>query len=198
MTKRNRPTTQKKHEASEPASDQSEQGVTHQPTCKTHTKAIRLDELGDEQLRIYAENCQLVNLMENDVPTKEAIKRLGISRTERTARNLFKRFKEGGFPALLDRRWGREFEAKVFTFEVQKVTLAWYFARPAAGPRAIWKKVCEECKKREIKGPCESSVKKYLARLDESLKLARDGKVGIREWEKQASPVIRYDEHNLR
>jgi putative transposase len=193
MAKRNRPITQKKHETDPPALDQTGREISHQQTGKTPTKAIRLDELGDKQIQIYAENCQLANLMKNDVPAREAIKRLGISRTERTARNLFKRFKEGGFPALLDKRWGREFEAKVFTFEVQKVTLAWYFARPAAGPRAIWKKVCEECKKREIKGPCESSVKKYLARLDESLKLARDGKVGIREWEKQASSVIRYE-----
>lgn len=193
MTKRNRPTTQKKRKAKSPAPDQTGQEVTHQPTGKTHIKTIRLDELSDEQLRIYAENCWLVNLMDNDVPTKEAIKRLGISRTERTARNLFKRYKEGGLPALLDRRWGREFEAKVFTFEVQKITLAWYFAREAAGPRAIWKKVCEECRERKIAEPCESSVKKYLARLDESLKLARNGKVGIREWDKQARPVTRYE-----
>jgi putative transposase len=193
MTKRNRPATKKKRKAKSPSSDQTGQEVIQLPSGKTYTKAIRLDELTDEQLRIYAENCWLVNLMENDVRAREAIKRLGISRTERTARNLYKRFKEGGFSALLDKRWGREFEAKVFTFEVQKITLAWYFARSAAGPRAIWKKVCEECRERKIAEPCESSIKKYLARLDESLKLARHGKVGMREWDKQARPVIRYE-----
>jgi putative transposase len=193
MTRRNRPKTKKKREAKSLASDQTEQEVIHQPNDKTRAKAIRLDELGDKQLQIYAENCGLVNLMDRDVRAREAIKRLGISRTERTARNLYKRFKEGGFPALLDKRWGREYEAKVFTFEVKKITLAWYFAREAAGPRAIWKKVCEECRERKIAEPCESSVKKYLAHLDESLKLARNGKVGIREWDKQARPVTRYE-----
>jgi putative transposase len=153
----------------------------------------RLDELSEEQLKIYAENCWLISLIKNDVTIKEAIRRVGAKRSERSARDLLRRFDQCGFNGLLDKRWFRSIETRVFTREVENITLSWYFARPAAGPRAIWKKVCEVCRERGLAEPCETSVKNYIEGLDESLKLFREGKIGIRKWEQAAKPVVRYE-----
>jgi putative transposase len=134
-----------------------------------------------------------VNLIKNGVKAKDAIRRLGLNITERTARNLVHRKEKYGAAGLLDKRWGREPEARVFTTEVRKLTLGWYFARPAAGYRAIWKMVCKECRQRKLVAPCETTVKEYLANLEPALKLFRAGKAGIREWERTGEPVVRYE-----
>jgi putative transposase len=160
---------------------------------ETHQRDCRLDELSDEQLRIYAENCWLISLMKNGVPAKEAIQRVGAKRSERSARHLLGRFEQHGFSGLLDKRWFRSTEPRVFTSEVQGITLAWYFARSAAGPRAIWNQVCKVCREHRLKEPCETSVKNFLENLDESLKLFRVGKIGRRKWDQEAKPVIRYE-----
>jgi hypothetical protein len=131
--------------------------------------------------------------MQTGVPAKEAIRRVGSGRSERSARRLLERFKRRGHEGLLDKRWFRKTQLRVFTREVKEIALSWYFARPAAGPRAIWKKTCEECRDRGIKEPCETSVKTFLENLDESLKLFRKGQPGIREWEQDAKPVIRFE-----
>jgi len=172
--------------------DQLEGGtIIEKAKSSARLKQIRLDELNDDQLEVYAENCLLVALMSHDLPAEEAVRRLGFTRTPRTARNLYRKYKQDGFKGLIDRRWLRETEATVFTTDVKLRTLYWFFSRPAAGPRAIWKKVCEECE--EGKEPSETVVKTYLSNLDEGLKLFRLGKVGIRKWEQTACPVIRYE-----
>lgn len=167
--------------------------ITAPSEIKSHLKDLRLDELNEEQLKIYGERCWLVALMSHDVLANEAIRRLNLSYTPHTARNIYRRFEKKGFEGLIDKRWLRQTKATVFTSEVKLITLFWYFSRPAAGYRAIWKKVCEDCRSRELKEPCETSVKDYLANLDEGLKLFRLGKVGIRKWEQTACPVIRYE-----
>jgi putative transposase len=153
----------------------------------------RLDELSEDHLKAYAENCWLVRLMQSDVPAKEAIRRVGSGRSERSARRLLERFERRGVVGLLDKRWFRKTGLRVFTREVREIALSWYFARPAAGPRAVWKETCKECHSRGIKAPCETTVKTFLENLDEGLKLFRKGKSGIREWEQEAKPVIRYE-----
>lgn len=163
------------------------------PTQKIVQKDHRLDELSEDHLKAYAENCWLIRLMEAGVPAKEAIRRVGSGRSERSARRLLERFKRRGHEGLLDKRWFRKTGLRVFTREVRGIALSWYFARPAAGPRAIWKETCKECRSRGIKEPCETTVKTFLENLDESLKLFRKGKSGVREWEQDARPVTRYE-----
>ena len=160
---------------------------------KEAKKKKSLDELKDSQLKIYSENCFLVRLMETGYSAEKAVKHLGISRTPRTARNLFSSYQEHGLKGLMDKRWFREVKATIFTENVKRLTLIWFFARPAAGHRAIWKKVCEECKGLKVKEPSETSVKQYLISLPESLKAFRKGKAGIKEWEQHGRPVIRYE-----
>jgi putative transposase len=162
-----------------------------------HGKAVasskRLEELNESQLDTFTDRGTLVNFIRHGVPVKEAIKRVGLDCTERTARNLVQRHEELGAVGLIDKRWSRVPEAYVFTPEVMKLTLGWYFARPAAGYRAIWKKVCKECRRLRLTEPCETTVKNFLSNLEPALKLFRQGKLGIREWEQTGKPVVRYD-----
>jgi putative transposase len=176
-----------------PPSDKEVEGPTSAAEEPPQQRDFRLDELNEEQLKIYAENSQLVSLMKNGVRAGEAIRRVGAKRSERSARHLFRRFERHGFSGLLDKRWFRSIEPRVFTPEVQGITLAWYFARSAAGPRAIWNQVCKVCRERGLKEPCETSVKNFLENLDESLKVIRGGKLGLRKLDQEAKPVIRFE-----
>jgi putative transposase len=160
---------------------------------KTPVPPKRLEELDDVQLKMFTDRNMLVNLINEGIPVKEAIRRVGLDCTDRTARNLVRRKKEHGAAGLMDRRWSRVPEAHVFTPEVRKLTLGWYFARPAAGYRAIWKKVCEECRRLKLAEPSETTIKDYLSALEPALKLFRAGKAGIREWEQTGKPVVRYE-----
>ncbi len=69
----------------------------------------------------------------------------------------------------------------------------WWAARPAAGPTAVASQVVKECVRLNIKPPSESSVKQYIAKIPEYLKLFRAGKKGIREWEQTQCPVVRVE-----
>jgi putative transposase len=131
--------------------------------------------------------------MENDLSATKALSHLGLSWTRRTANNTYRRFKQQGFKGLIDKRWLRQPATRVFTDEVKALTLYWFCFRSAAGPVAIWEKVLEICKERGIAAPCQTTVKEFLAHLPEGLKLFRQGKPGIREWEQTARPVIRYE-----
>jgi len=160
---------------------------------KSVSSSKRLEELNESQLKTFTDRNALVNFIQQGVPASEAIRRLGLDCTERTARNLVRRKEELGAIGLIDKRWSREPEAYIFTPEVQKLTLGWYFARPAAGYRAIWKKVCKECRQLKLTEPCETTIKNYLSNLEPALKLFREGKPGIRKWDQTGKPVIRYE-----
>jgi putative transposase len=184
------PTTQKK--AKTETSLRSKKRKRGKPSNAT-TPVKRLEELDDEQLKIFADRNTLVNLIQQGVKVKEAIRRVGLKCTEKTARNLVRRKSEKGTAGLIDRRWSREPEAYIFTPEVKAITLSCYLARPAAGHRAIWKMACKECRRLNLKEPCETTVKDFLSNLEPAFKLFRKGKLGKREWQQTGMPVVRYE-----
>lgn len=153
----------------------------------------RIDELTEEQLEIFAQNCRLVSLIENNVPVREALQRLGINRSERSVRDLMQRYKKQGRRGLFDQRWFRQTEAAILTPLVKKLAMAVYFKYPAAGPRAVSKELCKLCRERGLNEPSESTVYKFLASLPEAFKMFRLGAVGVRKWEQTAAPVVRYE-----
>lgn len=163
--------------------------------CKQDDSSGRrhLDELNDKQLEIFAQNCWLVSLIENKVPIREALQRLGIKRSERSVRDLMRRYREHGRSGLFDQRWFRRTNAVVLTPEIKKLTLGLYFEFPAAGPRAIWKELCKVCRARGVNQPSESAICKFLSSLPEAFKMFRRGKAGVRQWEQKAAPVVRYE-----
>jgi hypothetical protein len=87
----------------------------------------RVDELNDKQLEIFAQNCWLVSLIENKVPVREALQRLGITRSDRSVRDLMRRYRLHGRSGLFDQRWFRHTESGILTPEVKKLTLGLFF-----------------------------------------------------------------------
>lgn len=162
-------------------------------TSKLDKKLLELDELNEGKIEIFAENWRLICLIEQGVSIKDAKKRASINRSDRSIREMVKRYKKFGQKGLLDKRWFRNNKSLVLTPEVKNIILAAYYTYSAAGPRLVWRVTSDECRSRELPEPSESSVKKYLASLPEAFKMFRDGKQGIRRWEQTAAPVIRFE-----
>ena len=155
----------------------------------------RVDQMGLAQQERLSKNYMLVCLINAGTPTREAITRAGLSITESAARKLYKRFERSGISGILDRRFGREKKRKqlVLTTNIKKRILAWFFARPAAGPKAIWKEITKECLENNERVPGYDCVKKYIRSLPEAYELFRKGKIGVHDWERSFRPVIRFN-----
>ncbi len=92
---------------------------------------------------------------------------------------------------MLDGRFSNENQNKKLIFSVEKIILSWWYSRPAAGAKEIWRKVVEECKEKNIPAPSYESVQKLLKNQSEGNKLARSGKIKV--WDKQGKPVVRFN-----
>jgi transposase InsO family protein len=154
---------------------------------------LPVDEMSDKQHELLCKNYLMICLIRNGVPVGEVIKRSGREITESAAGKLLRRFEQHGIRGLVDQRFSNKSKKKVFTNDLKKRVLAWWFARPAAGPRAIWKELAKECKERGVKVPGYDTVKKYLKSLPETYKLFRQGKVGLHAWERNLIPVVRFN-----
>lgn len=158
----------------------------------------RADELSPEQLEEYGMKYRLICLIISGRSPRQALEYLKPeyellqNRTERWAQKLFKQYQNRGPEALIDHRRNREREAPVMTGEVKRLILAWFFGRPAAGYKLIWKLVTIECNKRgDLQPPSYSAVKKYLRSLPKYLHLVREGRIEL--WDKKGIPVVRFN-----
>src|ERR1044071_1809048 len=180
-------------------SDPSLQSHQDQQLIQTKKKCARktLDDFGwlkGKRLEIFSLRYQLVCLLDNGVPVKEAIDRLNLILTQSAARKLYRRYREHGLQALVDGRWMIEHENSVLTEEVKHRLLQWYFARPAAGYSAIHSLLERDCAERGWRTPSYESVKKFFGSLPTHYKQLRAGKLGIKEWKKQSRPVVRHED----
>lgn len=166
---------------------------------ETTTRAVpRADELSAKQLEDYGMKYRLICLIIGGRSPRQALEHLKPEyktlqgRTERWAQNLYRQYQNRGLEALTDHRRSRVHEAPVMTGEVKRLVLAWFFGRPSAGYRLIWKLVTIECCKREgIQPPSYSAVKKYLRSLPKYLNLVREGRIEL--WDKKGAPVVRFN-----
>jgi putative transposase len=164
---------------------------------KSQQKKKRDDELSDKHIEIVSERSLLMSLMNSGFSAKAALAKVPLKQPMSISalQKLRTRFKKEGAAALKDGRWSRETEVTVMTSEIKKL-IHYYFLEIAGGPRAISKEVnsaivrIEEKEKRKIKPPSYSSVKHYIAGWEEAIKLLKKGQAGIREWDKQGSPVM--------
>jgi putative transposase len=163
-------------------------------TVQKDREVPRCDTLTDRQLEAFGRNYRLVCLIESGLTTRVALNRLveeyrGLNFSKRWAERIYKRYKEQGAAGLLDHRYQRKTDVLIFTKEVKDITLALWYARPAAGPKAIWKKVVEHCSEKNLATPGYDVIKKFLKAMPEHDKLVRAGKIKV--WDKQARPVVR-------
>lgn len=174
-------------------------GITGQvvETVDNSTEEVpRADELTTEQLEEFARNYRLVCLLKSGRSVREALQRLtqefkSVPRTERWVWKVYARYQKEGAKGLLDGRRSNKNSATVLTDEVKQIVRAWWYARPAAGPKAIWQQVKNECREREIRSPKYDSVKKFIKSFSAHDKLVRAGK--IETWDKQFRPVARFN-----
>lgn len=155
----------------------------------------RADEITGKQLEEFGVKFRLICLVCSGRSLREALGHLRSEhpilgeRTQRWAQKLVKNYKKHGPSALMDYRRSRLHEARVLTSDVKKISLCWFFARPAAGYSLITKAVAIECNRRAIPAPSYSAIKKYLRSLPKYLHLIRKG--GIEAWDKEGKPVVR-------
>ena len=152
-------------------------------------REVALDELNDEQRAVVAKHRELMLLLDGGTPAADALAQVGLDRSERWLRKLRARWNEHGEAGLIDWRWVRVTEIRIST-EVEQRVLHWYVSRRAAGPKAIWELVCEDCKTEGWRAPSYQWVKLYIDSLPAGVKLARNR--GMREWERRAAPVGEY------
>lgn len=153
-------------------------------------KDTRLDVLKDSNIEIYAENVRLMMLIDGGLSVSEAIRELGVKRPRRTVQDLVTRYRESGKAGLKNKRWNAVKVKRVMIDEVTDVTLAWYYQRSGAGYRAIAELTADTCRERGLPIPSQSSVKKFLRALPKSVKLARKGAKGLRQWQQQGASVV--------
>jgi hypothetical protein len=168
--------------------------ITREAETAETARVPRADEMTAQQHETFAKKYLLICLMVSGTPVAEAISRSGLQITKNGARKLRRRYERCGVGGLIDHRINnKKPKTKILTDELKKRVLTWWFARPAAGARAIWKQVTEELKDTDIPVPGYDVVKKYIEGLPEAYKLFRHGKLGVHEWERSFCPVVRFD-----
>jgi putative transposase len=164
---------------------------TNDPSLAERECPPRADEFSDKALADFGKKYQLVCLVEAGRSPRESLDHLGIKGSESWVRKLCKRFKAQGIVGLLDRRSQNGSNRRLLTKEVEELTLALWYARPAAGAHAIWKELKKICAELGCTCPKYDVIKKFLKNRPAHDKLVREGK--IRVWDKQARPVVRFN-----
>lgn len=156
----------------------------------------RIEKLSEKQIVSLAQNHAFISAVKNGTSIKNALKLTarqfpGFKRSVRWAQKMYADYEKRGVDALLDGRFSNENQNKKLTPSVEKIILSWWYARPAAGAKEIWRKVVAECKEKNISPPVYITVYKFIEKQSESNKLTRSGKIKI--WDKQARPVVRFN-----
>lgn len=151
----------------------------------------RADEFSDERLVDFGKRYQLVCLVEAGRSPSEALTHIGINGSESWVRKLCKRFKAHGASGLLDHRSQNGSNRRLFSKDVEELTLALWYAHPAAGAKVIWEELKKACTEQSITCPKYDVIKKFLKGRPLHDKWVREGKIGV--WDKQARPVVRFN-----
>lgn len=156
----------------------------------------RIETLSEKQITTIARNHLVISLVKGGKSRSETLETIrrqfpDFKGTPRWINKLFARYKKEGAQAFIDKRLKNKNQAEILTYEIQKIILCWWYSRPAAGAKAVWRKVVEECRIKGIRAPGYETVQKFLKNQSEANKLARSGKIKV--WDKQGKPVVRFD-----
>ncbi|HEX7315879.1 MAG TPA: Mu transposase C-terminal domain-containing protein [Pyrinomonadaceae bacterium] len=165
-------------------------------TVQKATEIPRCDELSEEQLVMFGHKYRLVCWIESGMSALEALQRLKgeypqVNYSRRWAERAYQRFREQGAYGLLDHRYKRKTAVSVLTTEVKDVIRSVWYARRAAGPKAVWQMALELCREQNLPTPKYDAVKKFIKSIPRHEKLVREGR--IEAWDKQARPVVRFN-----
>lgn len=157
------------------------------------------DEFSNEELEEYGTKYQLVCLVKGGMSPREALDHLCHKGSESWVRKLCKRYEEHGPSGLLDGRSKNGSDRKLLTEEIEEMALALWYARPAAGSKAIWEELQALCAEINRKDPAKPEsrcpkydvIKKFLRNRPPHDKLVRKGKIEV--WDKQSRPIVRFN-----
>jgi len=159
---------------------------------------INPDSLSAKQVNEFNLKHRLVLKLEAGCSAKEALtdsqqqlSELGMKGTTRWLNKIRHLYRLHGACGLLDKRMRNKSARRLFTSEVESITLTFWYGRPAAGAKAVWELTKETCDERNIPCPGYDTIRKFLKNMPEHHKLVRAGK--IRTWDKQGRSVIRYE-----
>lgn len=151
----------------------------------------RPDELTEKQTEQLNARFRLISLIEGGKTPNEALKHLfnefaDLKKSKRWAQRIYADYKKHGINGIIDGRLSNK-PLTLLTTEIENQILAVWYARPAAGHKAVWRDA-----KRRYDGtgnfPGYETVKKFLAGQSEQNKLVRAGRIKI--WNKQGRPVV--------
>jgi putative transposase len=154
------------------------------------TPSLRKIKVNEKSLASFGTKYQLVCLViHRGMSPREALDHLGVNGSERWVRKLCSTYREKGVTALYDKRANNKSFKVIFSEVIKEITLAWWYARPAAGSKEIHRLVEEECKALDLRCPKYDVIKKFLANQPLQHQLVRRGEIHV--WDKQARPVSR-------
>ena len=167
-------------------------------TTTLTTFLVRPEDLSERQLLQFNLKYRLVTMVENGCSPKNALLHMNKALSElkmkgsvRWINKLLHRKRLHGVLGLLDGRMKNKSSRRLFTSEIKEITFAYWYARPAAGPKAIWELVKDECERRGLSCPGYDTIKKFLNKQPEHHKLVREGRVRV--WDKQGRSVVRIE-----
>jgi transposase len=138
----------------------------------------RVDELSARDHALVEKRYRLICLMQGGRSMKEAVGELGFPYSERTVRNLLKRYRERGLEGLVDGRSTRTRRPRPkMTNDVQSIVLRVWLSFPAAGPKAVWRMARKHCAERNLPQPGYDIVYRFLRGQPRYVKLLREGKL---------------------
>lgn len=156
-----------------------------------HENPPRADEMSDKQLADFGKRYRLVCLVQAGRSPGEALAHVGIEGSESWVRKLCKRYKALGAAGLLDRRAKNGSGRRLLTKQVEELILALWYARPAAGAKALWEELRKVCAELGLTCPKYDTIKRFLHARPLHDKWVRAGKISV--WDKQARPVVRFN-----
>jgi hypothetical protein len=174
-----------------PATVTPKQGDAEELVVHDNGIPPRADELSEKELEEFAKRFQLMCLVRAGRSPREALKHMGIEGSDSWVRKLCRRYELRGAEGLLDWRSRNGSKRRLFTKEVEELTLALWYSRPAAGPQAIHRELKKVCAERGVPCPEYDVIKKFLKGRPLHDQWVRAGKIAV--WDKQARPVVRFN-----
>lgn len=160
---------------------------------RRNKKAIpRPEELTEKQTHQLNVRFRLISLIEGGKTPNEALKHLlsevaDLRKSIRWAQRIYAAYKKHGINGIIDGRLSNK-PLTLLTTEIENQILAVWYARPAAGHKAVWRDAKRRYGGTGTNFPGYETVKKFLAGQSEQNKLVRAGRINI--WNKQGRPVV--------
>jgi putative transposase len=145
----------------------------------------------DDQLLKVLQRYQMVLHFLAGLTMIQARRLAGLADSLPTCYRLVTQFRSQGIDGLVDQRWLKPTALETLDRQQRKILYGWWFARPAAGYKVLYKLICETCASLQISPPSLHLCRQFFASRSYAENAFRSGL--LREWERRGFPVIRFE-----